>query len=403
MGGTAAAQPAADALERRFLDQSRDSIVNTGYIHAGFDFHVNSNSVTNNFKNNFLYGGYISNEQKDQVSKRLRNVNVAGLDVRTGITGKSLLKNRTAVVAGLFYVEHYDAKFTKDFFELVFRGNSRYAGQTIDIAPLRVRSFTSQQLYLGFEKKSSEKLFVGGGVNIIRGGRFSSIELTRGKLHTEQYGTYVELDGNPDIQYTDRNQGRFSGNGYGASLTLYGTYRLEKSLISAELRDLGFISWRNLNSFKGDGVYRYEGQYVEDIFSIDSTVFEKFEPDSVANQLGIQNVRSNKSYLLPATLHLNYQHFFNSELSMTVGIRQIFNASYRPRVYLRPEYYLSESLIIAATFSYGGYGRGDFEISAAKKISDFFIISANIFYFEQLILPRKSSGHGFGLNIVKTF
>ena len=106
---------------------------------------------------------------------------------------------------------------------------------------------------------------------------------------------------------------------------------------------------------------------------------------------------------LPTTVHLNYLYKFSEKLTVAIGIKQMLNVSYKPRLYVKPIYYLNSSLIVAPTIAYGGFGGADLELGLAKKFNNHLLISANIFYIEYILLPKKTSGHGFNVSISKLF
>jgi hypothetical protein len=81
----------------------------------------------------------------------------------------------------------------------------------------------------------------------------------------------------------------------------------------------------------------------------------------------------------------------------------MLNAAYIPRLYIKMVYYLKKNLIIVPTLAYGGFGRGDFELGIAKSFKDKLMISANLFYLEYFLLPKKSSGNGFNLSLTALF
>jgi hypothetical protein len=388
-----------DLKNPAYVSESGDS----DYIDVLGNAGYNSNTVTNAFTKKIIFGGFIDNGLKDQVSSRLKNVNRFGYDILAGINGRASLGS-LSFVAGLYYKEHFDLKFSKDLFELAFRGNSEYAGQTLNIAPLQYRYFDAQSLYVGLEKDLNEQLRVGGGVSFIRGGRFNQAFLKRGELYTEPSGAYIDVNGDPDISYSDKNKGFLSSDGLGASLNLYGRYHIgEKSTLLLEARDIGFIRWKNLNNYSGDSTYRYDGFFIDDIFSINSGFLDRYNPDSLATDLKIQNTKKNISYLLPATFHIQYVQHVNSKISVSGGLKYTWNTNSLPRVYLKGIYYITETLIIIPAFGYGGYGRGDVELGLAKSFKDQYFVSLNGLFIEYVALPSKSSGLGLNFSFTKTF
>jgi hypothetical protein len=376
-----------------------DSIGSLVNIAGGY--HLNSNVFTNDF----LKGGFIDDEKKARQEKRLKDVNRAGLDVNVGMTGMIKGKKITYVI-GLNNRQMLTAKFSHDDFELMFRGNTQYAGKTAQLSPLKVRYFDYQSIYIGILKKlDSKKLTIAGGLSLIRGGRFQNLNIKNGTMYTDTAGAYLDFNMDYNLAYTNKSKSALGAtNGLGAAINLLMSWRSEKNnQLNIEVRDLGFIRWNNLNSYNGNSTYRYDGTDVSNIFQLNDSVFTNMKGDTLAKNLGLNKEKKSVNFLIPATFHINYLYNYNNRLSFVGGIKYMINASYIPRLYLKSIYYIKKDLIIIPMFAYGGFGRADFELGIAKSFKDRLIISANLFYFEYLVLPKKSSGNGFNVSLTKVF
>jgi hypothetical protein len=131
--------------------------------------------------------------------------------------------------------------------------------------------------------------------------------------------------------------------------------------------------------------------------------FFNLKADSVAKEMGLRKEKKSLTYFIPATLHVNYTYNHSDRLTMVTGVKHMLNAAYIPRLYIKMVYYLKKNLIIVPTLAYGGFGRGDFELGIAKSFKDKLMISANLFYLEYFLLPKKSSGNGFNLSLTALF
>jgi hypothetical protein len=368
----------------------------------GLRFDLNSDAVTNDFIKGMLYQGFIDDDRKDLVTNRLKEVNRFGYEFTGGFTYKYRLKKDITLIAGLNQRQQFNAKFTKDIFELIFRGNKQYVGEHAQLSPFDLTYFDYQGLFLGVQKNINSKLILGAGISFLRGGRYQALKIERGTLYTDTAGAYLDFDMKFNLAFSE-SKNFFTSNGKGVALNFNGSYLLGSGQLNFEIRELGFIRWKDLNFYEGDSTYRYDGANVNDILDFSDSTFTQIKADKIAGDLNISKQKKNITYFVPATIHLNYLHHLSDKLSMVAGVKYMLNANYIPRVYFKSIYYLKKNFIIAPSLAYGGFGRMDFEIGAAKSFRDTFIVSVNVFYLEYLLLPKKSSGHGFNFSLTKLF
>jgi hypothetical protein len=378
-----------------------DSIRTLISLYGGYD--LNSNSINNNFIR-FFRSNFITDENKSENEKRLKTVNRIGLEMKAGLTWMQKTKKMTYVVA-LNERQLFNARFSEDFFKLLFRGNTSYIGKEAKLSPLKLNYFNYESLYLGVQKNLKEKsILLGGGISLVRGGTFNQAIIRNGTLYTDTSLAYLDFNMDYQLAYTDNSASVFGkANGLGLAGTFYLSWIREKSQLNFEMRDLGFISYKNMNVYSGNSTYRYNGYDVNNIFQFNDSIFSNLKADSVASDMGLQKEKKSFTFIIPATFQINYVYHYNDRLSLVAGIKHMVNAAYIPRVYIKPVYYLKKDLIIAPTIAYGGFGRGDFELGIAKSFKDKLMVSLNLFYLEYFLLPKKSSGNGLNLSLTKLF
>lgn len=395
-----------DRNDRFLLDQRNPSFgeieKQKALINLGTGFYLNSNSITNDFTKGLLYTGFIDNERKDQVTKKLRDVNRGGYDFNGGITFEAGIKEDLSLIIGLNQRQQFNAAYSKDLFELVFRGNKQFAGQHAKLGPLSINFFDYQNLFVGLQKNTESGFNFGGGISLIRGGRFNTLRIDRGTLFTEQNGNYVDFDMKFKLAFSE-SENFFTSNGTGAAVNFNFSLVKERGRVNFEVRDLGIIQWKSLNTYEGDDVYRYDGIHINNILDFDESVFTRIQADSIAEDFGISREQKNFTYFVPATVHLNYARYLTEKITLVAGAKYMFNAGYVPRIYLKGIYYFGKSFFIAPTLAYGGFGKTDLELAAAKSFKDRFVISANLFYAEYLLLPKSTAGQGFNVSLTKLF
>jgi hypothetical protein len=389
-------------LRQKNPAQGRNDSIKT-IINLSGGYSLNSNSINNNFIR-FFRNNFITDQNKSDNEKRLKAVNRAGLEMNAGLTWMQKGKKFTYVV-GLNERRMFNAKFSKDFFELVFRGNGNYVGKSAQLSPLKITYFNYESIYLGLQKDLPEKkLMIGGGISLIRGGTFDQVKIKKGTVYTDTASAFIDFNMNYQLAYPNNQASVFGNtNGLGLSGTFYLSWIRNKGQLNFEIRDLGFIRYKNLNVYSGNSSYRYNGYDVNNILQFNDSIFNNLKTDSVAKSIGLQKEKKNITYMIPATFHINYVYNYSDRLTLVGGVKHIINASYIPRVYIKSVYYLKKDLIIIPVLAYGGFGRADIEFGISKSFHDKLMISANLFYLEYFLMPKRSSGNGLSMSITKLF
>jgi hypothetical protein len=406
---TASAQMEINKMERLLLDK-KDSIgipSSKWMVNLSGDYLVNSNSLTNQFISRFGYAGkFIDGSMKDHESGRLKSNNRLGMDANVGIHA-AYSGEKWNYLFGVGHREFIGARYSSDFFELLLRGNSSYAGRTAELDKVNIENFNYQSFYIGAQRKLNDgKLIVGASLAALRGGKYLSMEMADGRLYTEPFGQYVEYTGALSLMRypKDSSASALTSRGAGAALNLYLSAAHGKNRLNVEVRDIGFITWKNIQHYSAEqGTYHYNGILIDDILGPGSSALSNITIDSIATAMNINIQKKNHTMLLPGVIHINYVMMPNRRFSRTIGLKYMATYGYIPQVYIRGADYLGKGFTLVNTFSYGGFGRLDYELGVLKKINNGFIVSANLFAFEFLVLPGKSSGHGLNIGLTKLF
>jgi hypothetical protein len=400
----ASAQMQIDKMEKLLLDK-KDSLGISSYkwlINVSGDYDINSNSISNGFLRPLAYNrSFIDDATKDRQSKRLKKMNRMGVDAYASINGIYNAKKLTYVF-GIGHREFAGLRFSEDLFNLVFYGNASFAGENANLNKTSIKYFDYQNFYFGIQKQLKEgKITVGASASFIRGGRYQSLTMKDMSLYTEPTGQYINLNG--DINYSKTSHNSLgTSNGKGASVNLFFSLKQNKNRLNVEVRDLGFISWKDVKSYSGNSNYQYNGLIV-DVLAPGSSVVSNITVDSVAKAVGLNVATHHVTMFLPSTFHVNYVLSPNKRFTRTIGVRYMLTPGYIPRAYIREADFLGKGFTLVNTFSYGGFGRLDYEVGLMKKFKNSFIVSVNLFAFEYLVLPNKSSGNGLNFGLTKLF
>jgi len=218
-------------------------------LHSGYFF--SSNAATNRIATEYGRNGFITDEMKDGVSKNLKDKNRfgGGYDANLFfVFHPDTLKKNLGVYGGVRIRNHIDSRFSRDLFEVYFRGNKNYAGKTADFSDSEVSSYQYKQFTAGLANAyplHNGKLFLGLGINITAGRRFTKIESRHSTFYTHPDGEY--LDGDFDITYQRDDSAKANlipTEGKGIALNFFAEYENHsnnKFFIGVE--NLGNIFW----------------------------------------------------------------------------------------------------------------------------------------------------------------
>lgn len=379
-----------------------------GEVKAYFNFFANSNAVSNSFINAFLFSDFIEDEIKDDVSALASNENNRfGIDLEFGLTAKfkPLTTNdqkgffaHAIKVIGLGQRDFITLDFSKNFFELYFRGNAQFAGQSIAAGPIKYTNFGYQYLGFGIETKHKENQF-GIALNVLKGTRFTEAALPRATLFTSALGDSINFDADLNLVQGDGSQSRLSSfQGFGLSLDFQWQRQLSEELsLQFDIKDLGFINWSDMNTFSANSQWAFTGVAIGDILNIDGSEFNDIESDSLSSILGIQNQVQNKTYLLPARFQLQGSYQICHHITTEIGIRYYMNAANIPRVWATGTWHL-KNFHPNLTMAYGGFSKADLGVGLDYSMANL-TLSLQAFYIEPLISASKTTGQGFSFSL----
>lgn len=384
-------------------------------IKSYFDYFANSNVISNSFVNTFLFEDFIENSVKDDVTNLMNSkINRFGVDVDAGLEFKihpnrSHFKNNDELTffdksTKIFRVGQRDftsLKFTDNFFELYFRGNKQFAGESITLGPVDYTNFSYQYFGYGLEYDISKKETIGAIINILKGTRFTDVNMPTAQLFTAQDGDSINFAADINLAKADNLQPRLSSfQGFGTSFDLL--YKKKTDAITYELKieDLGFISWFGLNSFQANSEWAFTGVEINDILNINGNEFNNVQADSLSNILGIKNQVSNKFYLLPTKLQAEITYNRIRPLSFNLGARYYLSTANLPRIWLKTAYNCCHSSRIqpSLTLAYGGFSKFDAAIGLDWSTYNF-DLALQAFYIEPIVSSAQTTGQGVSISL----
>ena len=395
-----------------FADQFPDSAkMRIGVV---AEYGINSTAFTNQFVSKFYRGGYIDTDLKNLVLGRIRNTNRIGADVNSGvyiaIKPDSVFHNKyLSIFCSIRDRQHFDARFSKDFFKVGFYGNSQFAGEIANLNGFNLNLLRYQQLQIGlFSTKLDSSAHWGIGVSFLKGEEYTSVLAKTAELFTSEDGQYIDFNTSLQVTQSDTShKGLGAFNGYGASVDIYFEAPFKTRLGNSKLRisvaDVGLIRFNDKSLvLKQDSLFHFTGFKINSIYDLEDPTFKSASQDSIINTIAPFQKQSF-SVTLPATLNLNFETQFSRRFYLTEGIRYVFNANYTLLAYIKSDFYIHPKVMISATFAYGGYGHFNYGLGVFANIGKGFLIYAGSNNVEGYIAPKKTSGQGAYISLVKNF
>jgi len=388
-----------DSLRIGFKDQGSVQL-------KGF-YNFNSSAVTNDFFSKLVYKStYISDDDKQGSINRLKAHNRMGVDLSASLHGSYRSKKDTTLLfdAGVAYREFTYAYFTKDIFKLAFQGNAQYAGQHAVVGPSTLKQWGYASLFIGVQKVLCKQLVVGARLSFIKASFYRETTMGEGSLYTDPSGAFVELSA-PFHWYSQKRPDNpfAANNGWGAGVDLYAQRFFKKSILTLEVKDLGAVNWRNMDTYTGDKTYTYEGQNIGDILAPGNSYISSVALDSVAKELGIEKVVQNKTTMLPTRLQLTYLYKLNTKWAVKGDVNYMFLKGYLPYAKVAAYYAITPAFFVVPAITVGGYGNINTQLGLSATVAKSWSLQANIFALEYFIAPTSYSGHGLEVYLTKRF
>ncbi len=403
----------ADAqISAIFSDEFPDSTkVRVGIVG---DYGINSTSFTAAFISKFYKGGFIDAKTKDDVLKRTKNMNTVGADLNYGVylgikLDSIFHKKNVSLFFSLRDRAHFDARFSKDFYNVGFYGNAAYAGKTADFNDFNLNYLRYQQFQIGlFSSKYDSAARWGIAVSILKGEQYASIWAQKAELFTSEDGQYIDFNTNLQVAKSDtakRGIGAF--NGIGASIDIYFEApfktRFGNSKLRVSVADIGSIKFNSKSLYLNqDSLFHYTGFRVNSFYDLQDSTFATTSQDTIINAIA---PFKNRSFLvtLPSVLNLTYETQISKHFELIEGIRYVFNGNYHLLAYLKGNFSINPKFTISTTFGYGGYGKFNYGLGAFANLGKGFIIYAGSTNLEGFIAPKKVGGQSAYISLVKNF
>ncbi len=383
-------------------------------VSLNLEYESGSNAMNSALINKLMWGGYIDQATKDASQKKLRAYNNFGINLNYDVNAILKGGKKFDLVIGLKNQEIVNGYFTRDFYNLLFYGNSAYKGKTADLSNCNFNALRFQEFKIGGVMNKVDSMGkIGFSVSFLKGEQLFYLGTgANSSLYTSADGSQVVWNSDFNLALSDtakRGFGSFNGMGASADIYFETEYKSvigKKSRLVVNANNIGFIYWRKQSvQYSSDSVYNYEGYSVTNINDLRDTTLGDLTRDSVINTL-LNNYSENFNVNIPSNLLIINKIYFGQlspfgqyKYCFSFGFRHIFNANYIPYVFIEPEY-TYRNFNFGAHIGYGGYMRLSLGASVSlNRPGWFFRLGSNS--LQGFILPNKTSGQGVYLTLAK--
>lgn len=385
--------------------------------------HVNAASsgfsYTDLFKNPGSEG---YSENIDNVVSRLHRRNFIGTEAHVQLFA---LGYRESSRSFFFTItEKNNAPFTypKPFVQLLWKGNSLFEGEQAGVkgTGLYFNHYREYAFTYSINKRSG--IFYGIRAKVLFGKLNVAPRSTDMNLLTDETTFNLNIDGEinvntslplsvteryglvDDVSIDDNiNMAELLFNrknpGFAIDAGLINTYS-DKLEFSASVLDLGFIRWRsNLNNFKGEGDFVYEGA-LDDTDGIDTYI--QHVSEAIVDSFNITATQEAYTSVLPPRLLAGAKYNVNDIFDLGVnGAAAFYKTKIVPSLTFSGHYMPYQNIHLLASYSlqYSSYNNLGFGLILGKNPVQFYAITDNI---TGLIWPLRTRNINlrFGLNIL---
>lgn len=334
------------------LPRSQEIIVSGGVNYAG-------SAMQNQLYSKFIFGGLISSEIKDASDARHKGLNRVGGTFASDIEYRNYnIKPFKKQDWGLVFKAGANAfgggVYSHDAFGLIFYGNDRYVGETMDISGLDMTFASAQKIGVGcIDNKTKSNMTINlYNMNNYMSGSFRDFQITQS---SDGQDVSLVMDG----ELSMRNSPSFSqGVGLGVDLDFklpvaWGEDKEAYIQILAKNIGMAYL-FEGQKYYRIDTTIEFSGLEFEDVIGDNAIIADSI--DALA-ALGVSSEIRKRAVLLPGFIQVGKIVDLHStkKIQSFFGIRLYPSIIYSPYAYAGLHYKTTEWLSVGANIGYGGF------------------------------------------------
>ena len=364
-----------------------------------------TNSLNNAFLNKFIYGGAISTDLLEDNQQKKFNVLGGEAEQTISYFEGSLFKSLPNLGLTVSFTDQNfaSANYKPDLFNLIFKGNSDYLGDTLDFSYAHGQYLHFQNYGIGlYDKRTQSYIRLG----FLVGNRSINYHTGQTYFHTSEDAgdVYLKTDLFGPSTVTDSTSSYFTAAGYGLALELNHNFLINsksgnKHIVNFNLSNIGSIFWNNKTQLvKVDTAYQYSGFDYTQIESV-----ENLDAELLQDTLGVYIANASRRESLPIQIIINKIPVYSltQKWQSTFGLKAILIPDYRPMVFGGVYYQPNQFFSVSTRAIFGGFGGLRFGLSANLWVKNNFHFSIGTLDMIGLVSEKMGKGKSvnFGLQL----
>lgn len=315
-------------------------------------------SLQNDFSNRLISGGEISSALIQEQLTKHKGINrfgveISGLAEYHNYQANFLKKPEYGIVVRGGYQSYLSSNYTTDAFGLLFKGNSSYKGDTLDLAGTEFNGMSLQKIGFGFVNKKTKSSFVLNAYNI---SSYQELFIRKGDFYTDSAGqsVYLNLAG----KYEGTTGANFhQGWGVGVDLDYHlpvEWFNKDTAYIQLLASNIGLMQINKATVYRVDHELNYQGYSIANWMNLSNS-----DSSSTAFQDSLRvDVRDERVVgLLPGFFQVGklINDADTTKWQSYFGIRKYLWRAYNPLIFIGFQYRASGWLNLGFQGSYGGF------------------------------------------------
>ncbi len=365
---------------------------------------IQSTSIPRSFSNVLIKGGTIEDDFSSEILNKHNEINRIGREFTNELFYanyklKLFKQNKFGLIAQANYNSFSSGVYSQDLFELFFKGNEGFIGDSAIFSGSKFKHIDMQSLGLGLIDKKTKSYLT---LNLVNVQNYFDASISRGiySLSADSSETSLSLNARSLSTY-----GANFSQGLGASVNLCLNFEIpfikdKNAYFQFKVNNLGFAKINSSILLSADTTIAFSGFQMDDFLKQNSSDFSNI---SWLDTLNVKQDTLSKIILLPAVIQFGklLNSNFEGNLQSFFGIKVIPALSYVPKIYAGLDYKTKVNIHIGLNCSYGGFGTfraGIYMNYWAKKVA--LGVGTEDFYS---LVSKNGFGQMFNLKMICKF
>jgi hypothetical protein len=386
-------------------------------LHVQTGIQTGSNGMNQRLMNQLGFGGYISSSDLENAEKRIKERSRMGMFISSSVQFRLSKKTDTAsrktwrlkpTHIVILQENRMGSSFNKDLWQLVFRGNDPYLGQTLDISKTRFSQFATRTVSVQFQDaflNRNKNTSFGFSVGVSQLLSWRNMFIPNGTIYTDPDRNFVDVQYQMDFRNTGRDD--LSGKGFGIITGLDFHHDWKENQLSFYIHNLGFYQVNDAQRlYKEMDTPVHVKQSTVVFKSTSSSNWSEYLQDTINPSLSPDTGSFSGTVFAPVQFRLNY-----GNKRFALGLDYMAIAGYVPRLTIAAA---RNSLKIKGinNFYYtpevqlGGFDTYNINLGLAYRLvfrsspkENRMLLQLKVMGIEALALPALEHGAGLSLSL----